>query len=115
MSNVSVEFCPSVSTLLRPDLLELLPALIAVVGSQMVFCVASTAVRRQLATGHGNERPGIAVDDLQVAYHKTGIKSDAAKSAQPVLGRLHQLDSDFRNLHPVLRYPASTKAGKVRS
>ncbi len=82
VGDVGVELGPAFLVLHRVLLLLPRAALIAERGPQMVLAAALRAMAGELATGHGHERPGRALDDFQVADDEGIVQGNRAEGLQ---------------------------------
>ena len=55
MRDIGVQFCSSVGPLLGSGMAKFLPALVAVVGTHMIFRATLAAIGSQLPAGHCDE------------------------------------------------------------
>jgi hypothetical protein len=101
MGDIRIELRPSIVVCPISTAANLLSALIAEIGTQMIFRSTCPTVTSQLSTRHGNKRTVRSFDDLQVSHHKAVIECDTAKRLKPIIRVFHQLDTYFRNLHVV--------------
>ena len=68
----------------------------------MVLAAALRAVGGQLAAGHGHERPGRALDDLQIANDEGIVQRDRTERLEPFSRLLHELDANLGDFHGCL-------------
>src|SRR5919204_435285 len=80
-------------------LVQLVAALVAVAGPQVVLVAALAAAVRQLAAGHGHERAFGAFDDLQVAHDEGVVERDRAEGEQALVVVFHELNANFGDDH----------------
>src|SRR5262249_37414797 len=99
VGDVGVQLGPAVGVARGAVLVELVAALVAVAGAQVVLAAALPAAVRQLAAGHGHERPLGALDDLQVTHHEGVVERDRAEGLEALVVVFHELDPDFGDDH----------------
>src|SRR5437899_10506243 len=112
MGDIGMELGPAVGVASGPILVELMAALIAVAGPQMVFAAALRAPVGEFAARHGHERPLAAFDVLQIANDEHFVKRDRAESQEPFVVGFHELDWDlgeFLSCSPFLSVATSPK------
>ncbi len=102
MGGVGVELGAAIGIADGALLVELVSAVVAVAGSQMILAAALGAAVSQLAAGHGDEQSFVAFDDLEVTDDKLVVEGDGAECAQARIAvsvLFHELDADFGDLH----------------
>lgn len=99
VGDVGIELGPAVGIEWHAILRQASPALVAILGTQVIFHSAPRAVGRQLAARHGDEGAVRAVDDFQIAHHEAVIKGDRAKRLEAFAGIFHEFDSHLGNIH----------------
>ena len=73
---------PSTSSIVVSNRIAFEPGstLITESGAQVILASAFLTMRGQLSAGHGNERPIVAFDNLEVTDNETVVECDAAES-----------------------------------
>jgi hypothetical protein len=80
MSDISVQLLRRVMARVPPHP-QLDAALVTKLCAKVVFVTAPLTMARQLATGHGHEWSINAIDNFQIAHHKTMVERDGAEGA----------------------------------
>ena len=75
---------------------------ITVTSPQVILDPTLRTIRGELATGHGNEGPVVALDNFEIPDDETVIESYATKSAQAIFRTLHEFYSDFCDFQSTL-------------
>jgi hypothetical protein len=79
-------------------------ALVAILAAQMILVAAAAASSGHLPARHCNKWTVGSFDDFQITDHETLIDRNRTEGAEPILGILHQLDSNLGDFH---RFPHS--------
>ena len=97
--NVGVKFRATIGVQRHTIGRKSIAALIAELRTEVVLHAAARAMRRELATRHGDEGAAGPLDDFQIPHDKAIVERDGAERLQSFAGLLHEFDADLGDFH----------------